>query len=218
MVAVNLISEFILKGEYSAIASWVIVMHDGTVDKVLSLHLDRSHQKEAIKWKHLAMCNEVTNLPNRRELMNALDFQIAKADFWYASFGILYIDVNHFKFINDSYGHCVGDALLQGIGNRLSTIVACKNKVFHMSGDEFIVLLDDTATIEETIDSIHASFDKEYLIESLKIKASVSIGISVYPEDSENPIQLIQLADSSMYEAKMVSRSVDSIPNSWVDM
>ncbi|MDW0108708.1 sensor domain-containing diguanylate cyclase [Sporosarcina aquimarina] len=194
-----------------------ILRNDGIVDKVLSLHLDRSHQKEAIKWQHLAMRNELTNLPNRRGIMNALDFHIAKADFRCTSLGVLYMDVNHFKFINDSYGHCVGDVLLLEIGRRLSKVPFCENNIFHISGDEFIVLLEDTAAIEEAMDSIHAVFDDEFLIESFKIKASVSVGVSVYPEDSDDPKRLIQLADSSMYEAKIVSCSADAIPNSWID-
>jgi len=179
-----------------------IIDENGAIMTILTLHLDYTDQKNAVKWRQMAFQNELTHLPNRRELLSSMEQHICEAYQSHSRFAVLFMDINQFKSVNDVYGHHVGDMLLVEVGRRLSSI-SWEGQLFHMSGDEFVILIDDVFSLDHVIASIFDSIEKEFELETAQVKVSASIGISLFPDHSRNPQQLIQLADQAMYEAKV---------------
>ncbi|WOV88101.1 sensor domain-containing diguanylate cyclase [Sporosarcina oncorhynchi] len=179
-----------------------IMAADGSVEKILTLHQDITDVKLAAQWKRLAYHNELTGLPNRRSLYDAMDLHIWRAQQMDGQFAVLFMDLNRFKSVNDQYGHRTGDQLIIEIGRRLSIMPYTNYGLFHMSGDEFIILIEDSANLDAIIKEILTIFEKGFSSIISYLNVSVSIGISLFPEHATNPEQLIELADRAMYEAK----------------
>lgn len=175
---------------------------DGSLEKILTLHKDITDAKLAAHWKRLAYHNELTDLPNRRSLLEAMDFQICRASETDSRFAVLFMDLNNFKSVNDMYGHHTGDQLIVEISRRLTDLPYTAYEVFHMSGDEFIILLEDTTYLDAMIEHIMMIFDVGFTFGISRLNVSVSIGISLFPEHSTSAERLMQLADQAMYEAK----------------
>lgn len=189
-------------GELKWLESTIIpVMNNGNVQQVLTFHVDKTDQKNAVKWKRLAYRNELTQLPNRRKLLITIDEYICRAEHE-GTFAVLFIDVNQFKFVNDRYGHMIGDLLLIEIGKRFAQLPLLDERLFHVGGDEFIILIEVPNMLDQIIKNIFTQFNKEFELEGHSIEVSVSIGVSLYPEDGRNAQRLIGLADFAMYEAK----------------
>lgn len=184
-----------------------IVHKNGDILQVLSLHLDKTDQKNADKWKQLACCHDLTKLPNRRALLSSVEAHICKADQNGTKFAVLFMDINQFKLVNDKYGHHIGDLLLIEVGQRLSQLPFLDGRLFHIGGDEFIVLLEQTSDSEAVIEAIFNSFDKGFELGKYQLQVSVSIGVSQYPDHSVDAQRLIKLADHAMYEAKALSNN-----------
>lgn len=186
-------------------STFIPVYNNGVVHEVITLHVDKTDQKNAGKWKKLAFRHELTQLPNRRKLLISIDEHICRAEQDGTKFAVLFIDINQFKLVNDSYGHAIGDLLLIEVGKRISQLPLLDENLFHMSGDEFIILLEDIANLDFIIESIFVQFDKGFELEGHNIEANVSIGVSIFPDDSTNARRLMELADEAMYEAKTKS-------------
>ena len=127
-------------------------------------------------------------------------------------FVFLYIDINRFKFINDSYGHSVGDKVLQLIAERLKDICPDNGHLFRIGGDEFILILEGFLPIEYISafsEKILGIFDEPLNIEPYTLKINASIGISLYPDDSDDKEELIRYADIAKYTVK------NSINRNW---
>ena len=127
-------------------------------------------------------------------------------------FVFLYIDINRFKFINDSYGHSVGDKVLQLIAERLKDICPDNGHLFRIGGDEFILILEGFLPIEYISafsEKILGLFDEPLNIEPYTLKINASIGISLYPDDSDDKEELIRYADIAKYTVK------NSINRNW---
>lgn len=184
-----------------------ILATNGSVKKIITLHQDITDAKQAARWKRLAYRNELTDLPNRRSLLEAMDLHIWRAQEIDGRFAVLFMDLNRFKTVNDMYGHRTGDQLIVEIGRRLSNM-SCENySLFHLSGDEFIILLENTTKLDALIKDVLNIFDEGFSFKISKLNVSVSIGISLFPDHALNPEQLIQLADRAMYEAKNSSHN-----------
>ncbi|MFD1927802.1 diguanylate cyclase domain-containing protein [Sporosarcina siberiensis] len=168
----------------------------------LSISTDITEQKMYAKWKYIAHHDELTNLPNRRMLNNAIESMITRSNRMHRKMAVLYMDINEFKRVNDTYSHSVGDLLLQEVGNRLKIIPSLNRNVFHLSGDEFIVLIEDVHMMEKHILSIFNVFTNTFYIGTNEIKVSVSIGTSMYPDDCTDGTMLVNLADIAMYHSK----------------
>lgn len=184
-----------------------VLQKDGEILHILSLHLDKTDQKYAEKWKRLACRNELTKLPNRRALISSIDTLICQADQNDMEFAVLFMDINQFKSVNDNYGHHIGDLLLIEVGKRMLQLPFLDGRLFHIGGDEFIILLDHNSNLENALKSIFALFDDGFKLDTHFLQVSVSIGISQYPNHSTNAQQLVNLADQAMYEAKATSRN-----------
>jgi len=158
---------------------------------------------------YLAEYDSLTGLPNRVLMKKNMSLAIARLlgkKMWMA---LLLVDLDHFKNINDSLGHTVGDKLLQEVANRLRGILFDKDTISRQGGDEFAVLLVDcanTSTIaiiaQRIIDALNQPFD----IDNHEFHLSASIGISVYPDDGDDIDSLLQNADTALYSAKKAGR------------
>jgi diguanylate cyclase (GGDEF)-like protein len=157
-----------------------------------------------------AQTDELTGLGNRRYLFHVLEtFFVDYANPWTTSrnLAFLFIDLNRFKEINDSFGHPAGDELLRQLGPRLSRVVPATGSVFRLGGDELaVVLVDaDAETAEAVASDILAAICEPFILQKMKASVGASIGIALAPSDATEAIGLTWCADTAMYRAKLGS-------------
>jgi len=168
----------------------------------------KSHQKLTIKNQeisHRANHDSLTGLPNREFLLERLNTSILQFQRNKNPFALLFIDIDDFKSVNDSYGHDYGDVLLQKIAKRLKTVIRETDTIARLAGDEFCVLLMDVESPSDSARvarSLIRKFDQPFEIEEHQFQVTMSIGISHYPEDGKSTSHLLKHADIAMYEAK----------------
>ncbi|WP_176560379.1 diguanylate cyclase domain-containing protein [Brevibacillus dissolubilis] len=153
---------------------------------------------------HLAYHDTLTGLPNRRSFETELSAALSKKDQAVAG-AVLFIDLDQFKAVNDTWGHDVGDALLQEVARRLVKIIFGYGMVARLGGDEFIVLLhkyESLSTIKSIAIQILESLQPPITIDSYQLPVTPSIGIALFPEHGKHPQELIQKADIAMYSVK----------------
>ncbi|EIK44561.1 response regulator receiver modulated diguanylate cyclase/phosphodiesterase with PAS/PAC sensor(s) [Cellvibrio sp. BR] len=198
-----------IRNRLGAISGAVIVFHDVSDARAM-----------AKKILHMAQHDVLTGLANRTLLTERLTRALGLAKRKQKKIGLLFIDIDNFKNINDSRGHAVGDRLLQIIARRLESVVRVTDTVCRQGGDEFVVLLTE---IEHSEDAAHvadkmiAAFAAPQQIHEQPIAVTLSIGISLYPNDGSNVDALFQRADSAMYRAKMCGRNNYQFYSSGVD-
>lgn len=154
---------------------------------------------------HNSQFDQLTNAANRFLLENRLDEVIAHARRNNTRFALIYIDLNHFKAVNDLYGHRVGDAYLQQVTQRFSENLRGMDTLARVGGDEFIALIPTArsrAEAEEIGNRLLRCFDTPFLIEASQIEGSASIGIAIYPENGTTIDELKRFADAAMYANK----------------
>jgi len=177
----------------------VIVFHDVSAARAMSLQMTHSAQHDL-----------VTNLPNRLLLNDRITQAIALARRQHRPIAVIFLDLDRFKYINDSLGHATGDKLLQSVSKRLLAGVRRSDTVSRQGGDEFVILLSEIAYPEVAATSarkILLSLSAPHSIEGHDLHINGSIGISVYPEDGEDAETLIKNADTAMYHAKESGRN-----------
>jgi diguanylate cyclase (GGDEF)-like protein/PAS domain S-box-containing protein len=181
------------------IAGAVIVFHDVSESRAM-----------ALKMSHLAQHDILTGLPNRMLLTERLSRAIGLAQRHGKQVALLFLDLDSFKNINDSLGHAVGDQLLQSVAERLLANVRATDTVCRQGGDEFVILLaeiedpQDAALIAE---KLLAACVAAHLIGGQELHVTLSIGISVYPDDGVDLDPVMQNADTAMYHAKARGRN-----------
>ncbi len=164
----------------------------------------------AQRMTHLAEHDILASLPNRGLLDDRLEQGIALAQRFSRKLAVLFIDLDHFKDINDSIGHLIGDQLLRAVALRITPCVRSSDTVSRQGSDEFIVLLSEISHAEDAAliaDKIRLAVLEPYTIASHLLHLTASIGISVYPEDGADPESLIQCADTAMHYAKENGRN-----------
>ena len=164
---------------------------------------ERKRAEEIITFQ--AYHDQLTHLPNRILFKDRLELAIAQAQRRGGLLAVMFIDVDRFKRVNDTYGHSEGDRLLRGLASRLKETLRKGDTLARLGGDEFIILLPDIAHSEdaETIaQKIHAALKTPFQLEHGSFHATVSIGISVFPRDGDVAEQLTQHADIAMYQIK----------------
>jgi diguanylate cyclase (GGDEF)-like protein/PAS domain S-box-containing protein len=184
---------------------------EGAVSHYIGIFSDITERKAVeAQIEYLARHDPLTNLPNRTLLRDRFDQAMAHAVRNSSLVGLLFLDLDHFKNINDTMGHDVGDRLLQGIAERLVQCVREVDTVCRQGGDEFIIILTDIPDIE-TITQIALKIldqlNQPFLIEGVTVCTSFSIGISLYPNDGLNFHGLLNKADTAMYAAKNEGRN-----------
>lgn len=147
----------------------------------------------------------LTELPNRGMLDGWMDFAIAEARRRHGRLAVLFVDLDNFKWVNDSLGHHVGDLLLIEVARRVKLVVRESDIVVRQGGDEFIVALQglvDGREASRVAEKLLASFGQPILVEGHRLHVGASIGISIFPEDGSDKDELLKNADAAMYEAK----------------
>jgi diguanylate cyclase (GGDEF)-like protein/PAS domain S-box-containing protein len=176
----------------------VIVFHDVTATRFLSSQIAYQAQHDVL-----------TDLPNRLLLSDRVSQAIILAQRESRSLAVMFVDLDHFKHINDSLGHAIGDDLLRSVSNRLVATVRHSDTVSRQGGDEFVLLLSEVSHPEDaarTAEKLLLSLSTPHSIAGHELYISCSIGISVYPGDGENAEMLVRNADLAMYHAKESGR------------
>jgi len=166
-------------------------------------------QRAQAQITHMARHDALTNLPNRTLFREQLEqaLRLAKRG---DKFAVLCLDLDHFKDINDSLGHPVGDALLMEVGRRLSSCVSEGDTVARLGGDEFVIVQfcgsDESSPAVSLASRIVEAISEPYHIGGHQLVIGVSVGISLAPDDGKNPDELLKKADLALYRAKADGR------------
>jgi diguanylate cyclase (GGDEF)-like protein len=159
----------------------------------------------AQRAEHMAYHDALTGLPNRLLLMDRLRFLVAHARRTRQPFAVFVLDVDHFKGINDTFGHAAGDRLLQQVGARLTAQLREADTVARLGGDEFVVLTPDlrsTADVPAVGEKLLEAVRAPIALEEQEVHITVSIGVSLFPDDGEDADALLRRSDSALYQAK----------------
>ncbi|WP_310599652.1 EAL domain-containing protein [Desulfobulbus sp.] len=159
------------------------------------------------EWQiaYMAYHDLLTRLPNRIGLERKLAAACGRAKNEGTKVSLLHIDLDNFKNINDVLGHKQGDDLLVQVSQRLATLLTDNNSVYRIGGDEFLLLMeriDNESLIPLAADQIQAVLNEPFLLDFKKIYVNASIGITVFPDDCDTPLDLIRSADMAMHKAK----------------
>lgn len=152
----------------------------------------------------------LTEVGNPTELANRLLKTIEESDQTYLPFALLYIDLGHFKIINDHLGHLLGDALLKEVALRLKNCLRCNDYIARAGGDEFVIILKDienARAVDFVVQKILAAMAKSYTLNKMEVIVKLSIGIALYPADGMDAVTLLQNADIAMYHAKKMGQN-----------
>ncbi|NRD78185.1 EAL domain-containing protein [Bacillus sp. BRMEA1] len=176
-------------------------------DELANLENSINRMLSSLEEKHNAVINlayydQLTGIPNRYLFFEELNQRI---EIQQGPFSILFFDLDGFKWVNDSLGHSVGDALLISVCERIQPIIAKNNGLLaRYGGDEFVALLPtfDKSELEEIARTVMQEVGREYQLDSFKTYVTASVGISIFPQDGDTAEQLLQKADIAMYEAK----------------
>jgi diguanylate cyclase (GGDEF)-like protein len=184
----------------------------GKLDRELLLRsmqysIERKRYQEQLEYQ--ANYDALTGLPNRNLLHDRLR-QSVFAQRFVRSIGVVFLDIDHFKFVNDSLGHNTGDKLLQKVAERLSTAVRDGDTVARLGGDEFILILNDQTgqeVIYRAMQRIISKVSEPIEIDGQELLVTASAGISLYPQDGPDVETLLKNADAAMYRAKDKGRN-----------
>jgi diguanylate cyclase (GGDEF)-like protein/PAS domain S-box-containing protein len=177
----------------------VMVFHDVSSARALSLRMS-----------YLAQHDGLTDLPNRILLNDRLDQAMGASRRSRQKLAVLFLDLDHFKHINDSLGHSIGDRLLQSVAKRLLSSIRSSDTVSRQGGDEFVVLLSQVMHAEDagiSADKILLALNESHRIDGHEIHITASIGIVTFPDDAADADTLLKNADLAMYKAKDSGRN-----------
>ncbi|MBV7535165.1 EAL domain-containing protein [Duganella sp. sic0402] len=173
------------------------------------LEQEIKERKQAEQRAHdLATRDALTNLINRRALIQQLEHAVASSDRSGVGFALLFLDLDKFKLINDAHGHEAGDELLRQVAARLMAAVRVADIVARLGGDEFVVLIEGksaSANAARVGRKIEMACALPFDVNGLRLKTAASIGIALYPEDGANAQALLKNADTAMYHAKQTT-------------
>ncbi len=184
---------------------------DGDPIKVLWVTEDVSQRKDMdARVRFLAHHDLLTGLPNRTLFQDRLQQALAAAKRMQSRVALLFIDLDRFKSVNDSFGHRAGDILLQTVAARLRKCVRETDTVCRHAGDEYLIVLSALREPTEAAlvaEKVLAIFDEVFMLESHEVQISASVGISVFPDDGQTMEDLIRNADAAMYHSKKSGRN-----------
>lgn len=184
------------------------LQHLGMVIEHTIAHDRLRRLSEAMRFQ--ALHDELTGLPNRRLLYDRLKVAIAEAARYGWHVAVLFMDLDDFKQVNDSYGHAIGDQLLIAIAGRISKEVREIDTVSRLGGDEYALILpilEDCEQARPVAERIRQALEKEIILEGIALKITASIGIACFPQDGQEIAELINRADIAMYQSKTAGRN-----------
>jgi diguanylate cyclase (GGDEF)-like protein/PAS domain S-box-containing protein len=162
------------------------------------------------KLEHIATHDALTSLPNRILLYDRLNVTLERVKRSEMLAAVIFVDLDHFKDINDNLGHSWGDELLVQCGQRLRTLIRAEDTVGRLGGDEFLIIVDDLESKDDVTlvaQKIMKRFEKPFVLENREFDVTVSVGISIFPDDGKSAAELIKTADMAMYKAKKSGRN-----------
>jgi diguanylate cyclase (GGDEF)-like protein/PAS domain S-box-containing protein len=183
---------------------------DGTPYRMVGVVIDVTDQYEANReLERLAFHDPLTGLTNRTSFQRRLEVAVERAKRSGSSVAVLYIDLDDFKLVNDSFGHQAGDELLRETAARLRRRTRAGDLIGRQGGDEFLVLLHETdaAGAERVAASLLETLKQPFAVLGAEVHLSASIGISIFPLDAHSSLELAQHADTAMYAAKQSGRN-----------
>lgn len=173
------------------------------------LRLSESHRLHA-QISQLAFFDTLTQLPNRAQSLAKLEQTHTQAQRHKHCFAVLFVDFDHFKEINDTYGHATGDSFLCQIGERLSSAIRGRDFLGRLGGDEFILIIhdaDNTEHLKHIIARLYQTLEQPIQVHGHSLSASMSIGVACYPQHANNAADLLRTADRAMYRAKAAGKN-----------
>ncbi|HYX85407.1 MAG TPA: EAL domain-containing protein [Gaiellales bacterium] len=187
------------------------------VDGIVADVTDRRRAGEELaeaqaKLAHLAYHDPLTDLPNRLLFQEHLEQAVERARRGSRGVAVLFVDLDDFKLVNDSFGHSVGDELLRAVAGRLREVTRADDVVARLGGDEFLVLISDIRPVEtaaaadRVAEKIRAALQAPVRLPEGELHTGASIGVSLYPTDAADAGELMKHADIAMYRAKQAGR------------
>lgn len=195
-------------GSIGWIESACIPILDEKKQMIGALGVNRDITDRKLETEHLrqlAQYDQLTKIPNRNLLFDRISHLINQYDRSSSPFSLLYFDLDRFKQINDTYGHALGDSVLQEVVNRISLDIRKSDTIARIGGDEFVLLLENTykeSDIATVIESLSQTINNDMIIDGHTLNISCSIGSATFPADGKNSDQLLSFADRGMYQAK----------------
>ncbi|HEY9678712.1 MAG TPA: sensor domain-containing diguanylate cyclase [Drouetiella sp.] len=162
------------------------------------------------KLRHAALHDELTGLPNRTLFYDRLCHAIRRSVRNRTTLALLYLDIDHFKSINDTQGHLVGDKLLHEFAKRIKTLIRGSDTFARLGGDEFTIILEEvknTSQVDTVASKVVAAANEDFDLGDRVISVSSSVGIALSETACVDPDQLIRLADGALYQAKKEGRN-----------
>ncbi len=183
----------------------------GGVIQYVGTFSDITEQKAALqKIEFMAYHDALTGLPNRLLGEQRAREAMVRAHRYGYQVAVLFMDLDHFKLVNDTYGHSVGDQLLQEVASRLRAQVRAEDTLCRISGDEFMIILEhlrDSTNVASTCDHVLAALVEPYQIDGRMVQTSISAGVALYPGDGDSVADLLRKADTALFEAKQAGRN-----------
>ncbi|MGZ9899738.1 bacteriohemerythrin [Shewanella gaetbuli] len=192
-----------VKNEHQ-ITNYIITINDITLRK-----------KSEQKIQQLAFYDQLTNLPNRRLLLDRLRRVIALSNHQYLNNALLFLDIDHFKMLNDTHGHDMGDLLLTSMAERLESCVRKEDTLARIGGDEFVIILEGlsadkqaaTDEVNRICGQILLKLQTPFHLNAIEFKCTTSIGVTLFGEQTVTTSELMKRADIAMYQAKQAGRN-----------
>ncbi|QOP41141.1 putative bifunctional diguanylate cyclase/phosphodiesterase [Sulfurimonas marina] len=195
---------------FQSIVATPIIDKNGNITNYMAVGEDITNRKKSEEQIHfLANFDPLTGLPNRVQMEDRFNYIISISRRNEHPFALMFLDLDHFKDINDSLGHKVGDELLINLSQRLKSILREEDTISRLGGDEFVLVLPDTdahaATViaQKLLESIHQTI----VLSEYELSVTFSIGIALYPSDGNSLEVLLKNADAAMYRAKIEGRN-----------
>jgi len=206
------------KDKYIEISATPLFNDSGEIESIIEIGHDitehislvRELEKNTALLDFKAHHDDLTGLPNRTLYRDRLEMAIKKAQRSKEKFAVLFLDLDHFKEVNDSLGHAAGDTVLVEATKRLKHLIRAEDTLARLGGDEFSILFEhiqDTQSVTSLAQKILEVFAEPFSVEGENVYIGCSIGISLYPDDGEKAEDLLKFADNAMYKAKEKGRN-----------
>ena len=198
------------EGQVKEIEFKLTFLDDGRIIVMLSDVTERKRTEEELAYK--ATHDLLTGLPNRILFKDRFNVAMAQAQRFHKKLAVIFLDLDRFKEVNDTFGHDAGDKLLYAVGNRLIDLLRKTDTVARLGGDEFLVLLSNVDRVEDVISISQSVMDilrQPFIVGGREVSISASIGVAIYPDDGTDVETLISRADKAMYEDKQKGSGAD---------
>ncbi len=186
-----------------------------STDRIYAAQNITERRRAEQRIRYLARIDALTKVPNRMQFQHLLQRAIARARRGNQPLCLLYVDIDHFKEINDTFGHLAGDATLETVAERLSAALPEKSVIGRLAGDEFAVVVpnlgakgEDRTATNELARSLLDRLADPFFVQGHEVFMTASMGIALYPKDAPNVIDLIRNADAALYSAKKAGGNV----------